>query len=61
MNINELFPSKYLRASDLGDQQFHVTMAGLRTEQMPKKKGSKEMVEKAILFFRGTEKGLILS
>ena len=61
MNINDLFPSKYLRASDLGDRQFHVTMAGLRTEQMPKqgKKGQTE--QKAILFFRGTEKGLILS
>ena len=59
MNINDLFPSKYLKAADIGDQEFHVTIDRLALEQVRNQKGQFE--EKPVLYFQGAHKGLILS
>jgi hypothetical protein len=34
MNIDDLFPSKYVKASDLNDMPLTLTIAGVRTEMM---------------------------
>jgi arabinogalactan endo-1,4-beta-galactosidase len=55
MNINEQFPSKYLKASDLKGRNQHVTMANLASEDI----GKGEM--KLILYFQGKQKGMVLN
>lgn len=56
MDINQSFPSAYLKASDLGTSQPVVTIE--RVEQEPVGR-EKEM--KAILYFEGKDKGVVLN
>lgn len=56
MNIDNAFPSNYLKASDLGDNQPVVTIDRVEVEAVGR---DKEM--KPILYFRGKEKGLVLN
>ncbi len=56
MNISEAFPSKYLKASDLAGSEPVVTIDRVEMEPVGQKK---EM--KAVLFFLGKEKGLVLN
>lgn len=51
MNINELYPSNYLKASDLNGRKVKVTIKGVETEQLGDK-------SKAIVYFVGKDKGL---
>ncbi len=51
MNINDQFPSKYMKASDLQGKSFTLTIASIEREEM-----GGEM--KLILYFRGAEKGM---
>src|SRR5262249_10344135 len=55
MNKDDLFPSKYLKHSDLRGRDVSVTIDRVEKVSMPdgKKKGA--------IFFRNTEKGLILN
>lgn len=55
-NIQDAFPSKYLKASDLQGQEPVVTMDHVAFEPVGR---DKEM--KAVLYFRGKEKGLVLN
>jgi hypothetical protein len=55
MNINESFPSKYLKASDIEGQPT-VVIANVATEEVGK---DKEM--RPVLYFDGEEKGIILN
>lgn len=55
-NINDAFPSNYLKASDLGGQQPTVTIDRVEFEAVGREK---EM--KPILYFVGKEKGLVLN
>lgn len=55
MNINESFPSKYLKASDI-DGNPTVTIANVAEEEVGK---DKEM--RPVLYFDGEEKGIILN
>ncbi len=55
MNINDAFPSKYLKAGDLpeeGSQQF--TIEAVRMEDIGKEKESKP-----VIYFAGDSKGLV--
>ena len=61
MNINDLFPSKYLDAADLGDQEFPVTIRSVVVEQIPKPQKKNEFEAKPVLYFLGAAKGLVLS
>lgn len=54
-NINDLFPSKYLKASDLAGRPLSVTIEALELEKM------RDGAEKPALYFHGKEQGLILN
>lgn len=54
MKISETFPSKYLKASDLGGREVRVTMAHVEMEKL-----GDDM--KPIVYFKGKEKGLCLN
>lgn len=56
MNINDAFPSNYLKASDLGDRQPVVTIDRVEIEPIGR---DREM--KPVLFFHGKQKGLVLN
>lgn len=55
-NINDAFPSNYLKASDLQGQQPTVTIDRVEFEAVGREK---EM--KPVLYFRGKEKGIVLN
>lgn len=56
MNINESFPSNYLKASDLGTGQPVVTIDRVEYEAVGR---DREM--KAVIYFEGKEKGVVLN
>lgn len=56
MDINKAFPSKYLKASDLGDAQPIVTIDHVAMEEV-----GKDKEERPVVYFTGKEKGLILN
>ena len=55
MNINDAFPSKYLKASDLQGHNISVTIGNVVTEDIGK--GD----EKLIIYFQGHKKGMVLN
>ena len=55
MNINDAFPSKYLKASDLQGRNHSVTIANVVTEDIGKGE------EKLIIYFQGHKKGMVLN
>jgi hypothetical protein len=55
-NINEAFPSNYLKASDLGGASPVVTIDRVEFEPVGREK---EM--KAVLYFEGKDKGMVLN
>lgn len=56
MNINQAFPSKYLKASDLGDQTVTVKIADVKIEAV-----GKAQEVKPVAYFEGKTKGLVLN
>jgi hypothetical protein len=54
MNINESFPSKYLKASDLKGHEVKVTISRV----VPEKIGDDT---KPVLYFKGKEKGVVMN
>lgn len=58
-NINDQFPSKYLRASDFDEEGAIVTIAGVKQETLKNREGREE--QKPILFFREHDQGLVLN
>ena len=56
MNINDAFPSNYLKASDLGDVQPVCTIDRVEIEPVGR---DREM--KPIVFFKSKQKGLVLN
>lgn len=56
MNINDAYPSKYLKADDLQGRKVTVIMADVKTEEVGKQKDFK-----AILYFKGKDKGMVLN
>lgn len=54
MNVNDAFPSKTLKASDLDGNQVTVTIARVDIEKM----GSDT---KPVVYFKGKDKGLVLN
>jgi hypothetical protein len=55
-NINDAFPSNYLKASELGGQQPTVTIDRVEFETVGKEKELKPVV-----YFAGKDKGLVLN
>lgn len=56
MKIGAAFPSKYLKASDLNDRPFVLTMDKVKIEEVGQKQE-----ERPILYFLKAEKGLVLN
>lgn len=54
INVNDAFPSKYLKAADLQGRQVTVNMTNVSYEKMGDD-------TKLVLFFDGKEKGLVLN
>lgn len=52
MKLSQLYPSEWLRASDLNGQDATLTIAGISVETMPGDDGKKQPV----LWFRETDK-----
>jgi len=55
-NVNDMFPSQYLRASDLGGQQPVVTIARVTLEPV-----GQEKQMKPVMYFEGKTKGMVLN
>ena len=55
-NINDAFPSNYLKASDLGGAQPTVTIDRVEFEPV-----GREREMKPIVYFEGKEKGIVLN
>lgn len=54
MNTNSMFPSKWLKADDLGGRKVVLTITELLMEKIGED-------EKPVLYFRGKTKGLVLN
>jgi len=55
-NINDAFPSNYLKASDLGGREVVVTIDRVAFEAVGR---DREM--KAVVYFQGKQKGIVLN
>jgi len=56
MNVNDAFPSRYLKAADLGGREVTVTIERVELQDVGR---SKE--RRPIVYFTGKRKGLILN
>lgn len=56
MNVNSAFPSKYLKASDLGTAQPTVIIDHVSIEEVGRDKDSRP-----VIYFAGKEKGVVLN
>ena len=56
MNVNEVFPSKYLKASDLGEARPIVTIDHVSVELV-----GKQQDKRPVAYFAGKTKGLVLN
>lgn len=54
MNINEVYPSKYLKADDLQGREVRVTMQAVEMEKIGDD-------NKPVLYFKGKDKGVVLN
>ena len=58
MKIMSSFPSKYLKAADLGEKEHKLNIAGVKIEDVGGQ-GSEE--DKPVLYFVGKQKGVVLN
>jgi len=56
MNINNAFPSQYLKASDLGTSTVTVTVAHVAIEPV-----GQDKQQKPVVYFEGKKKGMVLN
>ena len=56
MNINNAFPSKYIKASDLNGSAVAVTIHDVKVEQV-----GRDQDTKPVVYFEGKTKGLVLN
>lgn len=56
MNINQVFPSKYIAAADLNGQQVAVTIERVAMEPV-----AQNEPPKPVLYFQGKKKGMVLN
>lgn len=59
MKISGAYPSKYLKAADLGDRSLTVTIDKVAMENVGQEGGAEEF--KPVLYFQGKQKGLVLN
>lgn len=56
MRIGDVFPSNYLKASDLNGKVVPVTIREVKTEQV-----GRDKEWKAVIYFEGKDKGVVLN
>lgn len=59
MKSGEVYPSKYLKAEDLGDDEPIVTIEKVVLEELESKDRGKQT--KPVAYFKGLEKGLVIN
>lgn len=59
MKMSQAFPSKYLREADLNGQTHTVTIARVQMEDVGGQSGASE--HKPVVYFRETDKGVVLN
>jgi hypothetical protein len=57
--LEEYFPSKYLKAADLGGREIKVIMQNVEREEVGTKDGRPDY--KPVLYFKGKSKGVVLN
>lgn len=60
MKISEIFPRKYATGEDLKGQPYTLTVRTVQMEEMHPQPGA-PAEEKPVIYFAGTQKGIILS
>jgi hypothetical protein len=58
MKVGEMFPSKYLNATDLGGRTYILTIRCVREEKVRRQGGKEETAY--VVYFQNAQKGLIL-
>jgi len=58
MKITDAFPSKYLKAGDVGEE-LNVTIMEVQIEEMENQQGETE--NKPVIYFKGHKKGMVLN
>lgn len=58
MNVNDAFPSKYIKADDLKDKAIKVCIDSYEIETVGQ---GEDAEEKPVLYFRDKKKGLVLN
>lgn len=58
MNINEAFPSKYLKSQDIGNHRPTVVISEVAIEEVGIEN---DKSEKPVVYFEGKDKGLVLN
>src|SRR6185312_5132339 len=56
MNVNDIFPSNYLKASDLKGAQVRVTIANVQMEMLGQ---GHDAQQRPVIYFEGKQKGLV--
>ena len=56
MNINDLYPSKYLKSDDIGNQRITLQVGAIKLEEVAAGEPAKP-----IMYFNGKEKGVVLN
>lgn len=59
MKTSDAFPSNYLKAADLSDRQWTMTIDNYQLEELQSNDGRKQ--KKPVLYFRRSKKGLVLN
>ncbi len=59
MKSSDVYPSKYLKAEDLGDDEPTVTIERVEMEELESKDRGKQT--KPVAYFKGIEKGLVIN
>lgn len=58
MKIGQAFPSKYLGAADIGDEDMELTITEVVTESVGR---GDDQEDKPVVYFKGTKKGFVLN
>lgn len=58
MKINQAFPSKYIKAADLGGKEHTLTIAKVQIEDVG---GQNNEEDRPVMYFAGRQKGVVLN
>ena len=56
MNINDLYPSKYIKSDDIGHQRITLQVAAIKLEEVAENEAAKP-----VMYFHGKEKGMVVN